>query len=135
MRTSLARTSPARSGLRFAAGELLMWLRSGVAPGSFLIETEFDAGTPTFLSAHRLPGLNAHGTLGSLGFARVRPGVIEVVGPGGVGAEHAQPWGQRSTARTSPVANLRSRHKIRNGPAPTILPNPGTNHPDGASNS
>ena len=76
----------ASPGLRFVASELLTWLRSGVAPGSFLIETEFDAGTPTFLTAHRLSGLGAHGTAGPLEFARVRPDVIEVVGPDRAGA-------------------------------------------------
>ena len=40
-----------------------------------------------------------------------------------------------STARNSPAANPRSHRKIRDSPAPTILLNPGTNHPDGASNS
>lgn len=76
----------ASPGLRFAASELLAWLQSGVAPGSFLIETEFDAGTSTFLTAHRLSGLGAHGTAGPLEFARVRPDVIEVVAPGQAGA-------------------------------------------------
>jgi DNA replication ATP-dependent helicase Dna2 len=55
----------ASPGLRFADSELLPWLQSGVAPGSFLIETEFDAGTPTFLAEHRLSDLVAHGTAGS----------------------------------------------------------------------
>lgn len=76
----------ASPGLRFADSELLPWLQSGVAPGSFLIETEFDAGTPTFLAEHRLSDLVAHGTAAPLEFARVRPDVIEVVAPG-------QPWG------------------------------------------
>lgn len=75
-------------GLRFADSELLTWLRSGVAPGSFLIETEFDAGTPTFLTAQRLSDLVPHDT-GPLEFARVRPDVIEVVAPGQAGtAQH-----------------------------------------------
>lgn len=76
----------ASSGLRFADSELLPWLQSGVAPGWFLIETEFDAGTPTFLAEHQLSDLVAHGTAGQLEFARVRPDVIEVVAPGQPGA-------------------------------------------------
>ena len=76
----------ASPGLRFAESELLPWLQSGVAPGSFLIETEFDAGTPTFLAAHRLSSLFVHGTAAPLEFARVRPDVIEVVAPGQAGA-------------------------------------------------
>lgn len=82
-RTSTGGT--ASSGLRFVASELLTWLRSGVTPGSFLIETEFDAGTPTFLTTHRLSGRRAHGTTAPLEFARVRPDVIEVVAPGQAG--------------------------------------------------
>ena len=76
----------ASPGLRFADSELLTWLQPGAEPGSFLIETEFDAGTPTFLTAHRLSGLVAHGTTGLLEFARVRPDVIEVLAPGQAGA-------------------------------------------------
>lgn len=76
----------ASPGLRFAASELLSWLAPGIAPGSFLIETEFDAGTPTFLAAHGLSDLVAEGAAGALEFARARPDVIEVVEPGAAGA-------------------------------------------------
>jgi DNA replication ATP-dependent helicase Dna2 len=62
----------ASPGLQFADSELLTWLQAGVAPGSFLIETEFDAGTPAFLAAHRLSGLVKDGAAGPLEFARVQ---------------------------------------------------------------
>lgn len=75
----------ASPGMRFAASDLLAWLTAGVAPGSFLVETEFDAGTRAFLMAHRLVDLTTDGVASPLEFARARPDVIEVIGPGAPG--------------------------------------------------
>jgi hypothetical protein len=79
-------TGTASPGLRFASSDLLSILRPGVTAGSFLVETQFDAETSIFLTAHGLQGLSTHGLSTPLEFARVRPDLIQVIAPGAPGA-------------------------------------------------
>ncbi|MFE4948653.1 DEAD/DEAH box helicase [Leifsonia sp. NPDC056665] len=69
-------------GLDFAACELEEKLRSGVNPGQFLIEAEFDADTAAFRRIHNLDAIVFADVDGPLDLARVRPDVIEVVSAG-----------------------------------------------------
>ncbi|MDQ0614031.1 DNA replication ATP-dependent helicase Dna2 [Microbacterium sp. W4I4] len=71
--------STTQPGLSYTATPLEPFLVAGVAPGQFLIETEFLADTPTFRLAHKLDAIAFAETSGPLQFTRVRPDVIEVL--------------------------------------------------------